>query len=60
MKVNVATINKGLDGNYYAHWYDSKGKACVESDPDCVYLESKIINERGVTDLIFCSNYWNS
>ena len=56
MKVNVATINKGLDNNYYAHWYDSKGNACVESDPDCVYLESKIINERGVVDLIFCSN----
>ena len=59
MKVNVAIINKGLDNNYYAHWYNDNGVACVEADPDVVYLESKIINERGVTKVIFGSNYWN-
>lgn len=42
MKVNVANINKGLDNNYYAHWYNDNGVACVESDPDCVYLESEL------------------
>lgn len=59
MKVNFAIINKGLDNNYYAHWYNDNGNACVEADPDCVYLESKIINERGVTGVMFGSNYWN-
>ena len=59
MKVNVAIINKGLDGNYYAHWYNDNGVACVEADPDCVYLESKIINERGVTRVTFGYSYWN-
>ena len=59
MKVNVAIINKGLDNNYYAHWYNDNGVACVEADPDCVYLESKIITERGVTGVIFGYNYWN-
>ena len=59
MKVNVAIINKGLDRNYYAHWYNNNGVACVEADPDVVYLESKIINERGVTRVTFGSNYWN-
>ena len=56
MKVNVAIINKGLDNNYYAHWYNENGVACVEADPDCVYLESKIINELGVTKVIFGYN----
>ena len=60
MKVNVAIINKGLDNNYYAHWYNNNGNACVEADPDAVYLESKIINERGVTGVIFGYNYWNN
>ena len=59
MKVNVAIINKGLDNNYYAHWYNDNGVACVEADSDCVYLESKIINERGVTGVIFGYNYLN-
>ena len=59
MKVNVAIINKGLDNNYYAHWYNDNGDACVEADTDCVYLESKIINDLGVTKVIFGSNYWN-
>ena len=59
MKVNVANINKGLDNNYYAHWYNDNGVACVESDPDCVYLEIKIINELGVTRVTFGYNYWN-
>ena len=59
MKVNVAIINKGLDNNYYAHSYNDNGNACVEADPDCVYLESKIINERGVTGVMFGYNYWN-
>ena len=59
MKANVAIINKGLDNNYYAHWYNNDGVACVEADPDVVYLESKIINERGVTKVIFGYNYWN-
>lgn len=59
MKVNVAIINKGLDNNYYAHWYNDNGVACVEADSDCVYLESKIINDLGVTKVIFGSNYWN-
>ena len=59
MKANVANINKGLDGNYYAHWYNNNGDACVEADPDVVYLESKIINERGVTSVTFGYNYWN-
>ena len=59
MKVNVANINKDLDGNYYAYWYNDNGVACVESNPDCVYLESKIINERGVTRVIFDYSYWN-
>ena len=59
MKVNVANINKGLDNNYYAHWYNDNGVACVESDPDCVYLESKIINELVVTRVTFGYNYWN-
>ena len=59
MKVNVAIINKGLDGNYYAHWYNNDGDACVEADSDVVYLESKIINERGVTMVTFGYNYWN-
>ena len=59
MKANIAIINKGLDNNYYAHWYNNNGVACVESDPDVVYLESKIINERGVTKVTFGYNYWN-
>ena len=59
MKANVAIINKGLDNNYYSHWYNNNGDLCVESDPDVVYLESKIINERGVTGVIFGYNYWN-
>ena len=59
MKANVAIINKGLDNNYYAHWYNNDGVACVEADPDVVYLESKIINERGVTKVTFGYNYWN-
>lgn len=59
MKANVANINKGLDNNYYAHWYNNDGVACVEADPDVVYLESKIINERGVTEVTFGYNYWN-
>lgn len=59
MKVNVAIINKGLDNNYYAHWYNDNGNACVEADSDVVYLESKIINERGVTSVTFGYNYWN-
>ena len=59
MKVNFAIINKGLDNNYYAHWYNDNGNACVEADPDCVYLESKIINEQGVTGVMFGYNYWN-
>ena len=59
MKANVANINKGLDGNYYAHWYNNNGDVCVEADSDCVYLESKIINELGVTSVTFGYNYWN-
>ena len=59
MKVNVAIINKGVDGNYDAHWYNDNGVACVEADRDVVYLESKIIKERGVTRVTFGSNYWN-
>ena len=59
MKVNVANINKGLDNNYYAHWYNDNGVACVESDPDCVYLDREIINELGVTRVTFGYNYWN-
>lgn len=59
MKVNVAIINKGLDNNYYAHWYNNDGDACVEADPDVVYLEGKIINDLGVTKVIFGYNYWN-
>ena len=59
MKANIAIINKGLDNNYYAHWYNDNGVACVESDPDVVYLESKIINERGITKVTFGYNYWN-
>lgn len=59
MKANVAIINKGLDNNYYAHWYNDNGDARVEADSDCVYLESKIINELGVTKVIFGYNYWN-
>ena len=59
MKANVAIINKGLDNNYYANWYNNDGVACVEADPDVVYLESKIINERGVTLVTFGYNYWN-
>ena len=59
MKANVAIINKGLDNNYYAYWYNNNGVACVEADTDCVYLESKIINDRGVTKVIFGYNYWN-
>ena len=59
MKANIAIINKGLDNNYYAYWYNNNGVACVESDSDCVYLESKILNERGVTKVMFGYNYWN-
>ena len=59
MKVNFAIINKGLDNNYYAHWYNDNGDACVEADSDVVYLESKIINKKGVTGVMFGSNYWN-
>lgn len=58
MKSYFAIIYK-LDNNYYAHWHNNDGDDCVESDPDVVYLESKIINEQGVTGVIFGYNYWN-
>ena len=58
MKAYIATIYK-LDNNYYAHWHNNYGDACVASDPDVVYLESKIINELGVTGVIFGDSYWD-
>ena len=59
MKANVAIIIKELDGNYYAYWHNNNGVNCVEANPDVVYLESKIINERGVTGVTFGYSYWN-
>ena len=59
MLVNVAIINKELDGNYYAYWYDDNANLRVEADADEVYLESKIINELGVIEVTFGYNYWN-
>ena len=58
MLVNVATINKRDDGIYYANWYDNNANLCWESNKDPAFLESKLINELGVTKVIFGQSYW--